>query len=121
VLDALKQQGAVDDVVGPLRYGDRAQIAGDHVVVRALRVAQHAPGERLVGIDSGDRDLEAAFRELADAELAQRGEAARLEHADLLARAPQHVVANRLGEEAARCSMAARRASFGSSHIPNSS
>ena len=48
------------------------------------------------------------IRPLTDAELAQRSEAACLEHADLLARILQHIVAYRLGKEAARRSIAAR-------------
>jgi len=121
VLDALKQQGAVHNVVSPLRDGDRAQVAGDHVGVGALRVAQHAPRERLVRVDDGDRDLEAALGQLADAEFAQRGETAGLEHADRPSQALPRVVAYRLGEEAARRPVAVRRASFDSRHVSNSS
>ncbi len=99
VVDALEQQRAVDHVVGPLRDRDRAQVAGDHIVIGGLRVPQHPPGERVVVVDGRDRDLEAALGQLAEAELAQRRQAARLEQADRAAQALQHVVAQRLGEE----------------------
>src|SRR6202020_1397033 len=79
------------------------------------------PRERLVGIDGGDRDLEAAIGELADAEFAQRREAAGLEHADRTARALRYVIAHRLREEAVRRPMVARRPSFGSRHVSHSS
>ena len=81
---------------------DGAQVADDHVVVGARRVLQHLPGQRVIGVDRGDRDLEPALGKLTDAELAQRGQAARLQQADRLAQAPQHVIAQRLGEEPGR-------------------
>ena len=56
-----------------------------------MGVARHAPGERLAGVDRGDRDLEPAVGEFPGAEFAERGLAARLEHADGAPRALQHV------------------------------
>jgi len=115
-MDPLEQPGAVDHVEGALRYGDRAQVAGDHVVVGVVRFEQHAPGERLIGVDRGDRDLEPALRELGEAQLAQRGQAASLEHADRSAEALEDVLAHGLGKEPARRPLPLRRASLGSRH-----
>jgi hypothetical protein len=117
----LEQGRAVDDVEGPLRNGDGAQVAGYHVVVSTARVEQHLPGERLVAVDGGDRDLKPALGELGDAELAQRGQAARLEHADRSAEALQYVLAHRLGEEPGRRPLPVWRASFGSRHASHGS
>ena len=119
--DPLEQGGAVDHIEGALRDGDRAQVAGDHVVVGAAGVKQHAPGERLVTVDRGNRDLEAALGELGDAQFAQRGHAAGLEHADRPAEALQDILAHRLGEEAARRPLPFRRASLGSRHASHGS
>jgi hypothetical protein len=116
VTDPLEQQGAVHNVVAALRYRYGAQVAGDHLVVGGGRVAQHALRGRLVAIDGGDRDLEPARGEPGEAELAQRGQAARLEHADRASQALQHMIAHRLGEEAGRRPVAARRAALGSRH-----
>jgi hypothetical protein len=63
----LEQGGAVDHVEGALRDWDRAQVAGDHVVVGAMCVEQYPPGKRLVAVHGGHRDLEAALGELGDA------------------------------------------------------
>ena len=120
VLHAVKQQGAVDHVVGALRDRDGPQVAGDDVVVGACGVAQHPGRQRVVGVDGGDRDVETAFGQLVKRELAQRGQAARLEHAHRLAQVLQHVIADRLGEKPALRALAGRLASFGSRHVTHS-
>jgi RNA polymerase sigma factor (sigma-70 family) len=58
---------------------------------------------------------------LLAAERAQRGQAARLKHADRLPQALQHVVAHRLGKEPARGVPAGRLASLGSGHVSHRS
>jgi hypothetical protein len=121
VTDSLEQGGAVDHVEGALRDGDRAQVAGDHVVVGVSRVDQHAPRQRLVTVDRGDRDLEPALGELGDAELAQRGHAAGLEHADRPAEALKDILAHGLGKKPARRPLPVRRVSLGSRHVPHRS
>jgi hypothetical protein len=121
VTHPLEQGRAVDHVEGALRDGNRAQVAGDHVVVGDVRVEQRLLGERLVAVDGGDRDLEPAVGELGDAELAQRGQAARLEHADGSAEALQDVLAHRLGEEPDRRPFLVWRASLGSRHASHGS
>jgi hypothetical protein len=118
VTDPLEQGAAVDHVEGALRDGDRAQVAGDHVVVGALRVEQDAPRQRQVAVDRGDRDLEPALGELGDAEFAQRGHAAGLEHADRPAEALQDIFAHWLGKKPARRPLPVRRVSLGSRHTP---
>jgi hypothetical protein len=120
VLHPLEQLRAVDHVVGARRYRNRPQVAGDDVVIGAARVPKHAPRDRVVGVHGGDRDLEAALGEFPDGKLTQRRQAAGLEHADRPAKALQHVVAHRLGEESAHRTLAARRASFGGRHGTNS-
>jgi len=121
VADPLEQGGAVDHVEGALGDSDRAEVAGDHVVVGASRVEQHAPRQRLVTVDRGNRDLEPALGKLGDAQLAQRGHTAGLEHADRPAEALQDILAHRLGEEAARRPLPFRRASLGSRHASHGS
>src|ERR1700761_3646472 len=78
VVNPFKKQGAVNHVVGALRDGDGAQVAGDHVVVGGLCVAEHAVGPRRGGADRGNRYLDPALGEVAEAEWAERGKAARL-------------------------------------------
>ena len=81
MMGPLEQQRAVDHIEGALRDRNRAQVAGDDVVVGAARVVQHAHGKRLVSVDGGDGDLEAALGEFADAELARWRQAACLRRA----------------------------------------
>ena len=78
--------------------GQRAQVTDEHVVVGGTGVLQDPSDQRVIGVDGGDRDLESAVGELADAKFARWREAARLEQADRPPQALQHVVAQRLGE-----------------------
>lgn len=116
MLYPFEQLRAVDHVVAARRYRNGPQVPGDHVVVGAARFPEHAPCDRVVGVDGGDRDGEPAIGEFPDAELTQRRQAARLEHADRPAEGLEHVVAHRLGKEPAHRPLAARRASFGGRH-----
>jgi len=116
VVHALEQERAVDHVVGPLRDRGGAQVAGDHIVVGGLRLPERPPGDRVVVVDDGDRDLEAALGQPGDVQLAQRRQGARLKQADRSPEALKHVIAQWLGEEAVSAPLCARSATLRSRH-----
>jgi hypothetical protein len=116
MLDPLEQARAVDDVVGTLRDGDGAQVANDHVGVSGPCVIERPLGQRVVGVDGGDRNLEPVLGELTDAEFPQRSEAAGLQQGDRPAEAAHRVVVQRLGEEPVRLHVRARRITASGSH-----